>query len=106
MYKKLTKKEKILNLLTKGSNVTWKQLKTRFDLKSPRAMIDTIRRDGYVVYTNKNANGNTFYKIGKPSAAMLQAGVAKIHSMKNVSFDAIVAAGVAEVLGTSFAYKS
>ena len=58
MYKKLTKKAKILNLLTKGSNVTWNQLKTTYGLKSPRAMIDTIRRDGYVVYANKNAKGN------------------------------------------------
>ena len=55
MYKKLTKKAKILNLLTRGSNVTWNQLKTTYGLKSPRAMIDTIRRDGYVVYANKNA---------------------------------------------------
>ena len=106
MYKKLTKKTKILNLLTKGSNVTWNQLKTTYGLKSPRAMIDTIRRDGYVVYANKNAKGNTFYKIGKPSAAILKAGVAKINSIKNVSYDTIVAAGVAEVLGTKFAYAN
>jgi len=106
MYKKLTKKAKILNLLTKGSNVTWNQLKTTYGLKSPRAMIDTIRRDGYVVYANKNAQGNTFYKIGKPSAAILKAGVAKINSIKNVSYDTIIAAGVAEVLGTKFAYAN
>ena len=67
MYKKLTKKAKILNLLTKGSNVTWKQLKTTYGLKSPRAMIDTIRRDGYVVYANKNAKGNTCLLYTSPS---------------------------------------
>ena len=106
MYKRLTKKEKILNLLTKGSNVTWTQLKTTYGLKSPRAMIDSIRKDGFVVYANKTVKGTTFYRIGKPSAAMLKAGVAKIGSIKDVSFDAIIAAGAAEVLGTKFAYQN
>ena len=106
MYKKLTKKAKILNLLTKGSKVTWTQLKTTYGLKLPRAMIDTIRRDGFVVYANKDTKGNTFYQIGKPSAAILKAGVAKINSIRNVSYDTIIAAGVAEVLGTKFAYAN
>ena len=87
MYKKLTKKAKILNLLTRGSKVTWNQLKTSYGLMSHRDMIDTIRRDGFVVYANKNTKGNTFYQIGKPSAAILAAGVAK-------------------VLGTKFAYAN
>ena len=49
MYKKLTKKQKILNLLTRGSKVTRTMIKNTYGLKSPRAMIDTIRRDGFVV---------------------------------------------------------
>ena len=106
MYKKLTKKAKILNLLTRGSKVTWTQLKTTYGLKSPRAMIDTIRRDGFCVYANKDKRGNTFYRIGKPTGAMLKAGVEKIGSMKNVTFDNIVAEGVRAVLGTKFAYTN
>ena len=106
MYKKLTKKAKILNLLTRGSKVTWNQLKTTYGLKSPRAMIDTIRRDGHVVYANKNKKGNTFYRIGTPSAAILAAGVAEINKISNVTYDTIVAAGVAKVLGTKFAYAN
>tara|TARA_R100000005_G_C4984933_1_gene193529 strand:- start:904 stop:1224 length:321 start_codon:yes stop_codon:yes gene_type:complete len=106
MYKKLTKKTKILNILKRGSVVTWKQLKTTYNLKSPRAMIDTIRRDGFCVYANKDSRGNTFYRIGKPSGAIIKAGVAKISKMSSVTFDNIVAAGVREVLGTKFAYTS
>ena len=106
MYKKLTKKAKILNLLTRGSKVTWTQLKNTYGLKSPRAMIDTIRRDGFVVYANKDAKGNTFYQIGKPSAAILAAGVAEINKISKVSYDTIIAAGVAKVLGTKFAYAN
>ena len=69
-------------------------------------MIDTIWRDGFVVYANKNTKGNTFYQIGKPSAAILAAGVAQINKISNVSYDTIVAAGVAKVLGTKFAYAN
>jgi|TARA_Y100000992_G_scaffold293621_1_gene252454 predicted HTH transcriptional regulator len=86
MYKKLTKKEKIINLLNKGNNVTWKHLRARFNLKSPTAMIDTIKKEGHVVYTNKTSEG-VAYRMGKPSAA-------------------IIAAGIAKVLGVKYAYKS
>ena len=102
----LSKTQKVLNLLSKGEPVSWTTLRNRFDLTSPRAMIDTIRRDGFCVYANKDKRGNTFYRIGKPTGAMLKAGVAKIGSMTNVTFDSIVAAGVREVLGTKFAYSN
>ena len=49
-------------------------------------MIDTIKKEGHVVYTNQTSDG-VAYRIGKPSAA-------------------IIAAGVASVLGTDYAYKS
>jgi len=106
MYRKLSKKSKIMNILNRGSSVTWKQLKTTYNLKSPRAMIDTIRRDGVCVYANKDKRGNTLIFLGKPTGAMLKAGVAKIGSMKNVTFDSIVAEGVRAVLGTKFAYTN
>ena len=106
MYRKISKKEKIMNILNRGSSVTWTQLKTTYNLKSPRAMIDTIRRDGFCVYANKDKRGNTFYRIGKPTGAMLKAGVERIGSMKNVTFDNIVAEGVRAVLGTKFAYTN
>ena len=34
MAAKLTKKAKVLNLLSKGRDVTWKTLRSRFDLSS------------------------------------------------------------------------
>ena len=86
MYKKRTKKEKILNLLNKGKNVTWKHLRNRFDLRSPTAMIDTIKKEGHVVYTNQTSDG-VAYRMGTPSAA-------------------IIAAGIKKVLGVKYAYKT
>ena len=60
-YKKLTKKEKVLNLLTKGEAVTWSSLRSRFDLTSPRAMIDQLRTEGHMVYINTTSTGGTTY---------------------------------------------
>ena len=38
--KTLNKKTKVLNLLSKGTSVSWKALRSKFDLTSPRAMVE------------------------------------------------------------------
>ena len=48
--KAFTKKQKVLSLLSSGRPVTWQTLRNRFDLTSPRAMIDTLREEGHMVY--------------------------------------------------------
>ena len=86
MYKKLTKKQKVLNLLSKGKNVTWKTLRKRFDLNSPTAMIHTLRKEGHAIYRNMTPNGVAF-RLGSPTKSM-------------------IAAGIVAVLGADQAYKS
>ena len=81
---KLSKKQKVLNLLSKGENVTWKTLRKRFDLVSPTKMIDTLKSEGHSIYTNSTAKG-VAYRLGAPSKE-------------------IIAAGIASVLGTRYAY--
>ena len=76
-YKKLTKKQKVLNLLAKGQPVTWGSLRTRFDLTSPRAMIDQLRTEGHMVYINTTSAGTT-YRMGKPTKSIIAAGVDKV----------------------------
>ena len=58
--KKLTKKQRVLNLLNKGKSVTWSTLRTRFDLTSPRAMVDQLRTEGHMVYINQTSNGTSY----------------------------------------------
>ena len=53
--RKLSKKQKVFNLLSKGENVTWKVLRKRFDLTSPTKMIDTLKSEGHCIYTNETA---------------------------------------------------
>ena len=81
---KLSKKQKVLNLLSKGENVTWKTLRKRFDLVSPTKMIDTLKSEGHCIYTNNTAKG-VAHRLGAPSKE-------------------IIAAGIASVLGTRYAY--
>ena len=51
--KALTKKQKVLNLLSNGKSVTWSTLRNKFDLTSPRAMVDQLRTEGHMVYINQ-----------------------------------------------------
>ena len=43
MANKLSKKQKVINLLSKGNPVAWTTLRNRFDLTSPRPMVDQHR---------------------------------------------------------------
>ena len=82
---RLSKKQKVLNLLSKGQPVFWKTLRSRFDLVSPRAMIDTLRSEGHMIYINQNTgtNGNnTSYRVGTPTKAIIAAGIQKLYGTK------------------------
>ena len=100
--KAFTKKQKVLSLLSSGRPVTWQTLRNRFDLTSPRAMIDTLREEGHVVYINQTSNG-TSYRMGKPTKAILAAGARKV--LKNNIQD-VVSAGIRALYGKQkYAYK-
>ena len=98
----LSKKQKVLNLLNKGGAVSWTTLRNKFDLTSPRAMIDTLREEGQMVYINQTSNGTT-YRMGTPTKAIIAAGVKKVLG-NNTS--EIVAAGIRALYGKQkYAYK-
>ena len=100
---KLTKKQRVLNLLNKGKSITWSTLRTKFDLTSPRAMVDQLRTEGHMVYINKTSNG-TSYRMGTPTKAILAAGVKKVLG-NNTS--EIVAAGIRALYGKQvYAYSN
>ena len=72
--KKLSKKQQILNALLRGQSIAWKTLNTKFGLKSPRSMVDTLRAEGYMIYGSK-VKGNHVYRIGTPTRAIISAGI-------------------------------
>ena len=73
-----SKTQRVLKLLETGKPVSWKTLKTRFELASPRTMIDKLRAQGNMIYINQTAEG-TSYRIGKPSKAIIAAGLKKLY---------------------------
>lgn len=82
----LTKTQRVLNLLSKGKPVSWKTLRDRFQLKTPRAMIDKLRLEGNMIYINKTSKG-TSYRIGTPSKAIIAAGIKKLYGKELYSYD-------------------
>jgi len=75
---KTSKTQRVLELLETGKSVSWKTLRTKFDLTSPRAMVDKLRADGNMIYINKTAQG-TSYRLGAPSKAIIAAGIKKLY---------------------------
>jgi hypothetical protein len=84
-YTKLTKKQKVLNLLSKGRPVTWTSLRKRFDLTSPRAMIDQLRTEGHMVYINTTPTG-TSYRLGVPTKAIITAGLTSLYGKQKYAY--------------------
>ena len=70
---KLTKTEKVRNLFAKGNSVTWKSLRTKFDLRSPAQMVGKLRNEGMMIYENRTSAGVS-YRVGSPSKAVIAAG--------------------------------
>jgi len=85
--KTLSKKVKVLNLLSKGESVTWKVLRNKFDLTSPRAMIDQLRSEGNMVYINKTDKG-TSYRLGTPTKSIIAAGIRKLYGPFKYAYSA------------------
>ena len=84
-YKRLTKKQKVLNLLSTGKPVTWGSLRKRFDLTSPRAMIDQLRTEGHMVYINTTPTG-TSYRLGVPTKAIITAGLTSLYGKQKYAY--------------------
>jgi hypothetical protein len=82
-----SKTQKVLNLLSSGKPVSWKTLRDRFDLISPRAMIDKLRLEGNMIYINKTSKG-TSYRLGTPSKAIIAAGIKKLYGKELYSYNA------------------
>ena len=85
--KTLSTGQKVLNLLSKGEPVTWKTLRNRFDLTSPRAMVDQLRSEGNMVYINKTDKGTT-YRLGTPTKSIIAAGIRKLYGPFKYAYSA------------------
>ena len=71
---KIANSTKFLNALLRGATVSWTDAQNKFNLKSPRSVVNKLREDGHCVYINKSSTG-TSYRIGTPSKAIVAAGL-------------------------------
>lgn len=69
--------EKALNILSDRKNIARETLASKLGTKNVKAAIDTLRAQGFAVYTNKNGN-ETFYRLGNPTREVVAAGYAAL----------------------------
>ncbi len=75
----VTKTAKVIAALESGVELTGKQIESRYNVGNARALISSLRMQGYPVYLNKRVstyNGETYskYRLGTPSRAVVAAG--------------------------------
>ena len=80
--RKIANSTKFLNAMLRGNSVTWTDAQKKFNLKSPRSVVNKLREDVHCVYINKTTKG-TSYRIGNPSKALIAAGFAALENMNN-----------------------
>ena len=81
----MSAKQKILNFLSKDgpyNTLTSAQARARFGITNVGARIEELRSEGHCIYTNKKTleDGRriTYYKLGKPTKAMIAAAHAAL----------------------------
>ena len=71
----VTKTAKVIAALESGVELTGKQIESRYNVGNARALISSLRMQGYPVYLNKRTNGfgDTYskYRLGTPSRAVI-----------------------------------
>ena len=74
----VTKTAKVIAALESGVELTGKQIESRYNVANARALISSLRMQGYAVYLNKRTNGfgETYseYRLGTPTRSVVAAG--------------------------------
>ena len=74
-----TKATKVIAALENGTELTAKQITARYGVKNARALVSSLRMQGYPVYLNKRVSsfdGQTYskYRLGTASRSVVAAG--------------------------------
>ena len=74
----ITQAAKVIAAFENGDELSGKQISARFGVKNVRALISSLRMQGYSVYNNQRTNGSgetsSKYRLGTPSRAVVAAG--------------------------------
>ena len=74
-----TKTAKVIAALENGAELTAKQIQSRYNVANARALVSSIRMQGYSVYLNKRVSsydGETYskYRMGTAPRSVVAAG--------------------------------
>ena len=74
-----TKAAKVVAALENGTELTAKQISSRYGVKNARALVSSLRMQGYPVYLNKRVStydGETYskYRLGTATRSVIAAG--------------------------------
>ena len=72
--------DKILAFLRSGKSLTAAQAASMFGVKTVSARVAELRAAGQPIYTNVSKSGQTSYRLGRPSSAMIAAAYAAVGS--------------------------
>jgi hypothetical protein len=73
---KHTQEARVLSALESGETLTPAQIGSRFGVKNPTALITSLRAKGNAIYFNERKTRKSFYRLGKPSKAVVAVGYA------------------------------
>ena len=71
---------KIINFLRTGKSLSIAAAKSKLGVTQLPARVTELRSQGFAIYTNVNKMGNTTYRLGTPSRAMVAAAHANAGS--------------------------
>ena len=81
---KTSKTSKVRNLFNTGNSVTWKTLRSKFDLRSLFSMVGKLRNEGMMIYENRTSPGVS-YRVGTPSKGVITEAVKRHCSCQGYS---------------------
>ena len=75
----MSKSSRVLDALMNGEQLTVKQIRSRFGVANPTALVDSLRKSGgFAIYSNARTNSKgdvkNFYRLGTPSRDVVAAG--------------------------------
>jgi len=78
-----TQAQKVITALkATDKGLTEAQMSARFNIASPRAVVNNLRSQGYAIYTNRKTDTvgrtKTFYRLGTPKRSVVAAGFAAL----------------------------
>ncbi len=73
-----SQEQKVIDALSNGAELTVAQMRDRFNMANPTAVVANLRNKGFAIYGNRPAKSSSLralrYRLGTPTRAVVAAG--------------------------------